>query len=452
MNLLENHYAPPDTAERPLREEIVSPASHSGEAVSVPYWVTNAMVLWEHRRSLLRFFVIALVVSLIIAFTLPKRYASVARIMPPDQGGGGAALAALLGRAGGGSGGGLGELGGLAGDLLGVRNTSALFVDMLRSGTVSAHLIDRFHLQDVYHKRYRIDTAKLLARRTSIVDDKKSGVITLKVEDTDPRRARDLAQGYLLELNSLLTHTNTSSAHQERVFLEHRLRGVQSELEKAQLALSNFSSTHDTIDVKEQIRATVDAAARLEGELVVGQSEVDSLRQIYGDGNVRVRAAQARVADLQHAIVKISGTSAPLPSDDPGSAASSNDKELYPPLRQLPRLAVPYADLYRRVRVEETVFELLTQEYELSRIQEAKDVPIVSVLDQPGIAEKKSFPPRLLVTLLLTTLAFAAYCAFLLLRFRWEAVDDADPRKRLGREIAETLRSSLPHRRAKGAQ
>ena len=451
MNPVENHYAPLYPAERPVREDMPSPAPSGSGAASVPYWVTNTAVLWEHRRALLRFFVIALVMSLIIACTLPKLYDSVARIMPPDQGGGGAAIAALLGRSGSGSAGGLGSLGGLAGDLLGVHNTSALFIDLLRSGTVSAHLIDRFHLQDEYHKRYRIDTAKLLARRTSIVDDKKSGVITLKVRDTDPRRARDLAQGYLLELNSLLTHNNTSSAHQERVFLEHRLGGVQSELEQAQLALSNFSSTHNTIDVKEQTRATVDAAARLEGELVVGQSEIDSLRQIYGDGNVRVRAAQARVADLQHEIVKISGTSAPLPSGEPGSAAFPSDNQLYPPLRQLPRLAVPYADLYRRVRVQETVFELLTQEYELSRIQEAKDVPIVGVIDQPGIAEKKSYPPRLLVTLLLTSLAFAAYCAFLLMRLRWEAVDDTDPRKRLSREIVETLRSSLPRRRTKGA-
>ena len=83
-------------------------------------------------------------------------------------------------------------------------------------------------------------------------------------------------------------------------------------------------------------------------------------------------------------------------------AVQASRYELYPPLRQLPRLAVPYANLYRQVQVQETLFELLTQQYELARIQEAKDVPVVSVIDSPGIPEKKSFPPRLLLAEILT--------------------------------------------------
>src|SRR6185437_5073339 len=86
--------------------------------------------------------------------------------------------------------------------------------------------------------------------------------------------------------------------------------------------------------------------------------------------------------------------------------ASGSEGELYPPLRQIPKLAVPYADLYRRVRVEEAMFELLNQQYEIARIEEAKDIPAVSVIDAPGIPEKKSFPPRLLLALLLTFLSF----------------------------------------------
>ena len=128
----------------------------------------------------------------------------------------------------------LGGLGSLAGSLLGGRNSSALFVDLLRSGTVSSDLIQRFELQKAWHKRYRVDAAKYLARHTTIVDDKRSGVITVEVEDTDPRRARDLAQGYLEELNQLVMRTNTSSAHQERVFIEGRLRGVETDLHRAQ--------------------------------------------------------------------------------------------------------------------------------------------------------------------------------------------------------------------------
>ena len=410
-------------------------------------WVVNASVLWDHRRLLARVAAVALILSLVTAFVLPKQYESTARIMPPDSSGGGSAIfAALAGRVlGGGSSG----LSSLAGSLLGARNTSALFVDLLRSGTITGHLIDRFQLQHVYHKRYRVDTAKRLARRTSISDDKKSGVISITVEDTDPRRARDLAQGYLNELNLLLNRTSTSSAHQERIFIEGRLKGVEAELERAQQELSVFSSTHTTLDIKEQTRAMVDAGAKLQAELIVGQSELDSLRQIYGSSNIRVRAAQARVADLQHELEKMSGSSAPLPPDsDEGSNSSttstgSQNGELYPSLRQLPRLAVPFADLYRRVKVEETVFELLTQQYEIARIEEAKDVPVVSVIDAPGIPEKKSWPPRLLLTLLLTAFVTAATGAYILARHRWNLVSATDSRKVLAHQIEVTLRNKL---------
>ena len=133
-----------------------------------------------------------------------------------------------------------------------------------------------------------------------------------EVEDTDRVRARDLAQGYLDGLNNLVTRTNNSSAHRERVFIEQRLQKVQADLEHAQLELSEFSSKNSTIDIKEQTRAMVDAGARVQGELLVEQSGLESLRQIYGDGNVRVRETEARIANLQSDLAKMTGTSAPL--------------------------------------------------------------------------------------------------------------------------------------------
>ena len=416
---------------------------------AAPNWVTNAAILWEHRRLLFRVACVSGLVSLLIACTLPKQYKSSARIMPPsDSGIGTAVLAALSGHAFGGMSG----LGSLAGSLLGGNNSSALFVDLLRSGTVAGRIIDRLDLQRIYHKRYRSDTAKYLAHHTDIVDDKKTGVITITVDDTDPRRARDIAQSYLDELNLLVNRTSTSSAHQERLFIEKRLTKVKADLEEAQQRMSAFSSTHATVDIKEQTRAMVDAGARLQAQMIVEQSNLDALRQIYGNDNVRIRAAQARIAVLQKQLERMSGSSAPLTDSSPGEGASSDSEDsrsLYPPLRQLPRLAVPYADLYRQVQVQEAVFELLTQQYELARIQEAKDVPVVNVIDAPGIPEKKSFPPRALVTVLLTSFFVGSACALLLAAYRWALVPPDDPRKILIMRIGDTIRASLPHKISK---
>jgi capsule polysaccharide export protein KpsE/RkpR len=186
--------------------------------------------------------------------------------------------------------------------------------------------------------------------------------------------------------------------------------------------------------------------------MILEQANLDSLRQMYGDGNVRVRATQARIGALRNQLGKISGSSAPLPVGETtavsdGRSIGSGGSELYPPLRQLPRLAVPYADLYRQVQVQETVFELLTQQYELARIQEVKDVPVVSVIDSPGIPEKKSFPPRLLLTAILTFLSTSIAAALLLVWQRWSQINPGDPRRVLANRIYSALYAALWRRR-----
>src|ERR1700691_1154714 len=418
-----------------IPESIVAALEH--DAQTPEHWAVRGALLWKHRRLLARVTAIAFLVSLSVAFLIPKRYKSSGSIMPPDQQSSGAMMLAALAHSSS-----LGGLGSLASGLLGTHTSTALFISLLHSGTVSGHLIDRFQLQHLYRNRYRVDTARHLARLTTVTEDKKSGVITVEVEDEDPVRARDMAQAYLDELNKLVTQTSASSAHQERVFIEGRLHSVAADLERAQLELSEFSSRNSTIDIKEQTHAMVDAGARVQGELLVAQSGLESLRQIYGDGNVRVHETEARIASLQRELEKMTGSSAPLiPEGGSGAKSDVEDKgELYPPLRQLPRLAVPYADLYRQVRVQETVYELLTQQYEMARIDEAKDVPVVSVIDSPGIPEKKSFPPRLLLTLGLTFFVFAAAAGLILIRENWSRVDPGDPGKMFAAEVLLAVR------------
>ena len=385
-------------------------------------WTGRTRLLWSRRKLLARTFIVAAPLSLGLVLLIPKQYESAARIMPPDaQSPGASMLAALAARAGS-----LGGLGAMAGGLLGTRPTTALFISLLQSGTVSGHLVERFQLQTVYHQRYAVDAAKALAKRSKISDDKKSGVITIEVEDHDPVRARDLAQGYLDELNRLVIETNNSSAHEERVFIEQRLRAVTADLEQAQKNLSEYSTRNNTVDLKEQTRAMVDAGARVEAAMVLEQSTLNSLRQVYGDQNIRVREAEARIATLQRELNKVAGSSVPeARGESADQPAPSN--ELYPPLRQLPRLAVPYADLYRNVRVQETLYELLTQQYETARINEAKDTPAVAVIDRPGVPEKKSFPPRALLTLLFTFAAVCASAVWVLLSYRMaELPGDSD--------------------------
>lgn len=401
-------------------------------------WASRVLLLWRRRHLLAQVTGTALLLGLAVAFLIPKQYKSITTISPPDQQHSNAMmLAALAARSGS-----LGALGSIAGSFIGGHSTADFLIDLLRSGTVSGHLIDRFDLQHVYRKKYRIDAAKHLAHCTKITENKKSGVITIEVVDTDRVRARDMAQAYVDELNRIVLRTNNSSAHFERVFIEKRLKDVQTDLEQAQLKLSDFSSKNTAVDIREQTRALVDAGARVQAQLLAEQAGLQSLLQMYGDANVRVRESRARIASLKQDLSKMAGSTDPASEQD-GTRTVSSSSELYPPLRQLPRLGVAYANLYRRVRVQETLFELLTQQYEMARIEEAKDLPAITVIDAPGIAEKKSLPHRLWVTLAFTFVAFAGTSFWIVGRHHWALVSNEDPRKQLTAEVFEVLQQRL---------
>ncbi len=393
--------------------------------------VARLQLLWDQRRFLFRFVAYGLVVATLIAFLIPKRYESTTRLMPPDSqsNSGMAMLAALSARSGVG-------LGGVAGDLLGLKSTGALFMGILRSRTVQDRLIDRFNLRNVYGVRLNESARKKLAENTSISEDRKSGIITVAVTDKDPRRATATAAAYVEELDRLVAELSTSSAHRERVFLEERLKAVKQDLDAAAKEFSQFASKNAAIDIKEQGRAMVDAAATLQGHLMAAQSELKGLEQIYTDNNVRVRAVHARIAELQRQLEKLGGkeTADPTGQSEPGES-------LYPSIRKLPLLGVTYADLYRRTKIQEAVFETLTQEYELAKVQEVKEIPSVRVLDAANVPEKKSFPPRLLIMFLGMFLSLALGIAWVLGSAVWDEIDSEDPGKILTQEVFAALKS-----------
>lgn len=365
-------------------------------------WLEIVDLLWADRRLLYRVAAVALVAAALVAFLIPKHYESKVRIMPPDQPGGAAAIISALASKGMPSG-----MGALAGSLLGAKNNGALFVDLLHSRTVQDDIVDRFDLQKVYWRRYKEDARKKLESRTDVAEDRKSGVISITVTDTDPNRARAMAEAYVHELDKLVAQVSTSAARRQRLFLEQRLAKVQEELEAAERELSAFSSKNMTLDIKEQTKAMVTAGATLEAQLIAAQTELSGLQQVYGDENVRVRGTKARIAELQRQIEKM--------GDANGVSGGS---ELSPPLRQLPVLGVRWADLYRTTKVHETVFELLTQQYEMAKVEEAKEIPTVQVIDPPNFPEKKSWPPRLLLIAAGVLISLAAASAWIVINER----------------------------------
>jgi capsule polysaccharide export protein KpsE/RkpR len=405
--------------------------------------VENMRLLWSYRKLLRRVTLYALATTILLAFLIPKRYEATTQLMPPENVSGGAmAMLDTLGARGSESPGIAGSiggaaLGGVASDLLSMKNTGALFVSILYSRTVSDRVIEQFQLNRVYHAKLIEDTRIALWEHVDISEDRKSGVIGITVTDKDPRRAAGIAQAYVTELNRLVAEVSTSSARRERLFLEDRLKTVKATLDNATVRFSEFASSNTAIDVPAQGKAMVEAAAWIQGELIFEESELRGLEQIYAPGNVRLQAHQARVVELRQQLQKLGGS-------DSASEIKS-DHSLFPSIRKLPLLGVTYFDLYRESKIQESLYQLLTQQYELAKVEEAKQIPSVKVLDAAVVPTKKSYPPRTQIVVSGTLLILAGAVAWIFLRRWWSGIVPDDPGRELAVEVGESFRASARH-------
>jgi capsule polysaccharide export protein KpsE/RkpR len=400
--------------------------------------VARLRTLWEHRRFLFKWLIIGSALSLVVTLLIPARYEATTQIMPPDAQSSNplALISALTGKASSvGS-----AAGGIAGSLLGMKNNGALFIGVLSSRTVLDHLIEQFNLRYVYHESTMEDARKALLKHTTSTEDRKSGIISVTVTDHSPQRSAAIAQAYVDELDRVVALVSTSAARRERIFLEGRLQAVKGDLDQASRDFSQFASKNVAIDITAQGRAMVEAAAVLQGQLISAEAELQGLETIYTDQNVRVRAVRARITELKAQLQKLGGDK-DTASQATATGAGGPSTDAFPTIRKLPLLGVTYYDLYRKTKIQETVFELLTQQYELAKVEEAKEIPSVKVLDPAVVPTKRSFPIIWISWLIGTVLCFLAECAWVLGRRAWTSIDPQDPGRLLAEEVAGTIRA-----------
>jgi len=385
-----------------------SVAEDAADSIDIPL-AELLMALWQRRRWLARVIGVGVLVAIGIALLIPNQYTSTAQLMPPDQQSlfSTSMLSALTGAV---------PTASLTGGLMSERTPGGTFIGILSSQTAQDDIINRFDLRRVYHCKLYIDARKILTERTTIEEDNKSGIISIKVTDLDPNRARDIAKAYVEELNELVNKVSTSSARRERIFLEERLKSIKDELDISSAELSQFSSRNATINPQSQGQALIAAASGLQGELITAQSELSGLKAMYSDDNVRVHEAQARIDELQSQLRKMGGIGGKVDGSDKKS------DQLYPSIRELPILSVTYSDLYRQMTMQEGIYETLTKQYELAKVQEAKEIPPIKVLDEPQVPERKSSPHRSVIVLLWVLVSAFAGIVWIVACKLWEII------------------------------
>jgi len=404
-----------------------SAAMDATDSIEIP--LTDILLaIWQRRRWLAKIIGLGFLIAICVALLISNQYTSTAQLMPPDSQAlsNTSMLSALAGTDSIGP--------SLAGGLMSARTPGGTFIGILDSQTAQDDIINRFDLRRVYHCKFYIDARNKLTEKTTIAEDKKSGIISISVTDRDPNRARDIAEAYVEELDKLVNSLSPSSARREREFLEPRLKSIKTDLDASSVALSQFSSHNATLNPQSQGQALFESATRLQGELITAQSEMSGLKAMYSDDNVRVREARARVDELQSQLRKMGSI---------GGIADGADlkaDQSYPSIRELPILGVTYSDLYRKMVMQGTLYETLTKQYELAKVQEAKEIPPIKVLDEPDVPERKSSPHRMMIVVLGFVLSALAGIIWILASVLWGLTDDSHPVKAGGIALARSLR------------
>ena len=365
---------------RPTTEDASSAQMLMG--VERRHFVDLLIILAKRKFLILGCAAAGAILSLVIALLLPNYYSATAKILPPQQSQ--SMATAMLGQLGP-------LLGATAGKDLGLRNPNDLYVAMLRSRTVEDSLIDRFSLMSVYKDKFRAETLRDLESLTEIVAGK-DGVISVSVEDRDPRRAAAIANAYIDELTKLTKTLAVSDAGKRRLFFEQEVRTANDELAAAEQALKRTEETTGIIQLDNQSKVMLQSYADLRAQVAAREVQVQSMRSYATPENPDLIRAEQELSALRSQVARFEG----------GAGGQSSNSVA---LSKVPSAGLEYVRKLRDVKYHEALLELLTKQYEVARIDESKDASVIQVLDQAVTPERKSRPHRASIVLLLTLLA-----------------------------------------------
>ncbi len=327
-----------------------------------------AITLAKHKKLILGAPLIIAVPVTLISFFIPNSYTASTQIMPPQQQ---SSASALLGQ--------LGALSGLAGASAGIKNSNDTYITMLKSRTVSDNMISRFKLQAVYKTKLPSDTRKALAS-ASVITSGKDGLITVQVDDKDPKRAAVIANGYVEELQKLTNVLAVTEASQRRLFFEKQLIQAKQALGDAEISLKQVQEKTGLLQLDAQAQALIKSGAELKGQIAMKEVELGAMRTFATGNNPDYIRTQQVVGGMRAQLAKI----------ETGSVSTS----------KAPEAGLEYLRKVRDLKYAETVYELLAKQFEIAKIDEAKEGSMIQVLDKAVVPDRKSKPKRSLMVLL----------------------------------------------------
>lgn len=342
--------------------------------------------LAERKSTILWTTAVFAVLAVVISLLLPIRYTASATLMPPQQN---TSLSSLLMMQMGS----LSNMASMAGSSLGLKNPNDMFVAMLRSRTVEEGMVQKFGLMQEYHARLMSDAEKAFENHSTVEGNGKDGLIHISVVDHDPKRAAELANGYVDQFRHLSEHLAITEAGQRRLFFEGQLEQAKNNLANAEEALKKTQMQTGMIQLDSQARALIATAETLRAQVTAKEVQISALQAFAAEGNPQLIQAQQELASLQAQLKKLEGS-------------ESSTDSLIVPKGNVPEAGLEYVRRLRDVKYYETIFELLAHQYEVAKLDEAKEGAVIQVVDPAGVPDRRSFPKRGLIVAGATLLGF----------------------------------------------
>ncbi len=362
------------------------------------------------------------VVTMVITLLMPPTFTGITKIMPPQKSSSPLAqLGALSALAGGGGG---------AASALGLKNPDDLYIGLLQSNSVVDALIQKFNLENVYKKKKLSDTRKVLASNTTIKSEK-SSLISISVEDHDPKRAAALANGYVEELHTLMGNLAVTEAGQRRLFFELQLEQEKNKLADAEVALAETERKTGIIQPAGQATATIMGIAQLRAQIAASQVQLQGLEASATEQNPEVVLLQTQISGLESQL-------ADMEKGGVGQSGVQDDVEM--PTSKIPTASLEYIRKMRDVKYHETLFTILSRQYEIAKVDEAKAGGIIQVVDPAQVPDRKSWPPRAVLTIVAGILGMIFAAFWLILRAALDNLQSDPERATLLREFRAAMR------------
>jgi uncharacterized protein involved in exopolysaccharide biosynthesis len=333
------------------------------------------LIVIGRRKKFLAFSTTAVgLLALIVTLLIPNRYKATTSVLPPQQGSS-SLNAALLSQVNS-----IGALGALAGGNVGIKNPADMTIALLKSRSVEDAMIQRFTLMKLYKDKKLSDARKDFEDHTSIETNLKDNIIHIEVEDHDPQRASEMANAYVDEYRKFSQHMAITEAGQRRLFFEQQLVEAKNNLAGAEEALKASQQKSGMIQLDSQAKALIESVADLRAAIVAKEVQIRSLSLSETPSNPDIVMAREQLSALQSQLKQL------------GGSESTADADLIVPRGKIPEAGMDYVRKLRDVKYHELVFELLAKQFELAKLDEAREGAVIQVVDPAVLPDRKSFP------------------------------------------------------------